>query len=107
MNTDVLEAWKRESGPLCDEAYDEGGPDKHEIEEMRTNVEYEVRVVECVLAAYDDWEQEGKPAFKSLSLEDKITVVQEGLETCQYGSYRGDLPGLESVTRALAELGHS
>lgn len=107
IDQSVLDAWKGESGPLCDAAYDRSGPNKHEVEEMRTNLEYEVRVVECVLSAYEDWKHEGKPYFGDLSLSDKIVLVKEGLETCRYGSYRGNLPSDKSVRRALAEMGHS
>jgi len=77
---------------------------------MRTDREYEVRVVECVTIAWDEWEQNDKPDFNSLQQDQKERVVDAALDPtpengeAEYGWYRGNLPELRAVRRALKEL---
>lgn len=102
----LLAAWTPVAGKLYTAAYEENGPSKHEIEDMRTNAEYEACCVECVLQAYDEWEHEGKPEHNALPLPELVQVVEAALnsEDAKYGWYRGNLPEPKAIRRALRSL---
>jgi len=107
MDDAILSAWKPVAGALFNAAYEAGGPGKHEIEEMRTDAEYEARVVACVLSAWGDWGREGKPELGSLVEGERVAVVAAALESpeARYGWYRGDLPSKGRIRRALRAVG--
>jgi hypothetical protein len=93
--------WESVAGGLFDRVYEESGPRKREIEDMRTDREYEVRVIECAVTAYDNWEYEGKPDFRALSEDEQVELVQDALDNGRYGSYRGNAGDYDIVVACL------
>jgi hypothetical protein len=104
---EILTAWSKVAGALFNQAYETEGPDKHAIEEMATDAEYETRVVGCVIAAWENWDGIQSHFWGGrFTREQQEKIVSAALdnETADYGFYRGDLPSSESIQRALGEL---
>jgi len=107
MDSTILAAWGPVAGALFNAAYEAEGPGKHEIEEMRTDAEYEARVVSCAVSAWGSWNPPGgRPEFGGLSRAGRAAVVAAALdsEEARYGSYRGDLPSKARILRALRSV---
>ena len=99
----ILAAWKPVAARLFNAAYEAGGPGKHEIEEMRTDAEYEASVVACAASAWEAWERAGKPEFGALPRAEQADAVAAAVDSPEalYGSYRGGLPSRGRILRAL------
>lgn len=103
----ALNEWKKVCAAEFNKFYEENGPDKRGIEEMRTNLEYEVCIVQNVIGAYDAWiEQFKTPGFSDIPDESKVRVISDTLNDSgtKYGWYRGNLPETKAIKRALREL---
>ncbi len=74
---------------------------KHDIEEMSKDSDYELAILELVLAAWHDFEHEDYP-HGDLTEEDKYVIALTGLNATRYGSYRGDVMG--NLRPRLAEI---
>jgi hypothetical protein len=100
----LREEWKLVAGNLYNEAYEENGPVKREIEDYRTDREYEARVIECAVDAYRTWKRKGKPKFEKLSLDQRVELVQDALdsEDARFGWYRGNASDWEVVEACLS-----
>jgi len=99
----TLEAWKAASGPLIDEIA--GELKKHDIEEMESDRDYEMAIVEAVVEAYQGWEFDEKLDFNGLPIDQRMKIADIGLNETKYGSYRGNLPDAAVVRACL--LGES
>lgn len=98
----VKTSWEKVAGQRFNEEYRESGPSKYDIEEMRTNAEYEACVVWCVVGAYEKWAKlNNQPCFSDLSGPEKIKTVETAINDGSYGWYRGNLPEPKAIRRAL------
>lgn len=89
LNKDMLAAWTAYMG--SDDRTDESPVGKHDIEEMRTDGEYEAVILEWVLGKWADFEHAGKPA--ECDYETTVAVCRAALNVMPFGWYRGDLIG--------------
>lgn len=103
----VLTEWAKIAGPVFNAVYEENGPKKWDIEAMVTDIEYEARIAELILEAWDGWGGAGT-IFNSSSLRlmEKILIVQATFNHPQteYGWYRGSLYSLMAIKRALEAI---
>ena len=103
---DFFSEWEKVGVDLYNKEYEKHGPNKHEIEDMKTDLEYEIRVVECIAEAWDNWKSIDHPAFEDLPFNDQVKATSMILESldAKYGSYRGNLPDIKYVKRALRHI---
>lgn len=89
----MLDAWREfcKDDERTEEARDYG-LNKHAIEDMHTDAEYEQAVVDFVLSKWEDWEHPAKPEANP-DYETACAVVREALTTLPFGWYRGNLHG--------------
>lgn len=73
--------------------------DKHDIEDMHTDVEYEMTVLDAVLSELEEIEHPAKP--KKLTRRELTLLVQDALGVMKFGWYRGDLRG--NLNRRIKE----
>ena len=64
---------------------------KHDIEDMHTDGEYEMTILDAVLGELEEIEHPSKP--KKLSRQQVTLLVQDALGVMKFGWYRGDLTG--------------
>lgn len=101
VSAEVVAAWADAGGELYNAEYEESGPSKHEIEDMRLDAEYEAQVVGCVVTAFENWEFVGKPDWDTILEKERIALVAAALSKGKYGWYRGRLPEPTRIRAAL------
>lgn len=87
FDADFLKAWKDRVS--SDEFKCPVG--KHEIEDMHTDAEYEMTILDAVLSELEEIEHPAKP--KKLTRQQVTLLVRDALPAMKFGWYRGDLIG--------------